>query len=396
MKLERFNNKKRQRMMVINLIIGIILFIGGISFYKTYALYETKKEYNVIKGTVPDFGYDVKLAVIVDDQKQDEIPNSPIGQDGNYYEVQVDCTSSKTEGLWDYNAWRLNLDYIESNSKCNLVFTSSMSKEQYDEYIKSGVALRRNTYRGKDITEYKSLNTDDPMNLYNQISNGTFADIYVGDYIKGSNGVTWLIADLDNYLGKGDQEGGLQTHHATIIPAESLDNAKMNSEATTKGGYMGSEMVTKTLGTVLQQDNTTILGKYIFPDFASHVVKYRNILTNTVAEDRTNMFGLNTGASSEWEWTDRYLDLMSEVNVFGTTMASSSFFDIGIDNQQYAIFNLRPELINCNLDGNRYWYWLKAVNYSKSFALVGTNGSVNATFMAANAVGGIRPRFLIG
>ena len=342
---------------------------------------------------MPDFGYDVKLAVVVDGEKKEEIPNSPIGQDNKYYEVQVDCTSSKTSGLWDYNAWRLNLDYIESNSKCNLTFTSSMSKEEYDKYIQAGVALRRNTYRGKDITEYKDLPETNPMNLYNQIESGTFNDIYVGDYIRGSNEVTWLIADLDNYLYTGD----LKTHHVTIIPANNLKEALMNSQKngkeTTEGGYLNSEMVTKTLGKELQSDENTILGKYIYPDFKNHVLEYNNFLTNKVDDSLSNMYGSNSGASSNWKYEKRYLDLMSEVNVFGSLTWSSSGYDIGIDNRQYAIFHLKPELINHDLDGNIISYWLKTVSTSYHYTIVHKLG-VSSPYDASH-LDGVRPRFLI-
>ena len=39
-------------------------------------------------------------------------------------------------------------------------------------------------------------------------------------------------------------------------------------------------------------------------------------------------------------------DLMSEVNIYGTTVWSTSGHDTGIDNRQYAIFQLKPEFIN--------------------------------------------------
>ncbi len=127
------------------------------------------------------------------------MPSSPKISDDNYYKVEVECPNSDTMAEWDYNSWKLKLSYVESNSKCTLKFTSGMTKSDYDEYIKSGVASRRNTYRGKDITDLW-----ESEELYRQIEDGTFADIYVGDYIKGNNGVTWLIADLDNYLNQCD------------------------------------------------------------------------------------------------------------------------------------------------------------------------------------------------
>ncbi len=166
----------------------------------------------------------------------------------------------------------------------------------------------------------------------------------------------------------------------------------MNETDITTGGYVRSEMIT-TLDDV-------IYPTYIEPDFCSntsncHVITYRNSLSNSIDDSRTTQYGLvNGGASSNWDYYNRKIDLMSEVNVFGTTVWSSSGYDIGIDNQQYAIFQLRPELKNQDLTGNRYWYWLKGVASSEYFTRVGYSGT--ADYGPASDLRGVRPRFLIG
>ncbi len=218
------------------------------------------------------------------------------------------------------------------------------------------------------------------------ISSGKFDDIYVGDYIttnEGGHEITWLIADLDNYLNSGDTS--LTQHHATIIPATKLGNdAPMNDENITTGGYANSKMVKETLPNVL---NT-----YIKPVFGDHIIKYKNLLSTAVNNELPNRYNIVKGASSSWEWSERELDLMSEVNVFGTTVWSSSGYDTGIDNRQYAIFQLRPEFIN-SYGTSRYWYWLKDVAISSAFAHVGDDGA--SSTCAAFSSSGVRPRFLI-
>ncbi len=382
MELKKFKKNNKYKKTLLALGIAGMCLGGGILLNKSYALYETKKDYNVIKGEVPDFGYDVKLAIMVDGTKKTDMPTSPLASNGKYYDVKVSCTSSKTTGLWDYNAWRLNLDYIESNSKCTLTFTSSMSKTDYDKYIQAGVALRRNTYRGKDITSYYNGTKVNGRDLYGQISNGTFDDIYVGDYFKGKNGTIWLIADLDNYWHQGwkDKDDtynltGLNVHHATIIPANKLQDSRMNDTNTAVGGYKESEMYKTTL--------PSILTNKITPDFGTHVLSYQNLVS----------YKTDDAGASDWVWETRQVDLMSEANVFGTMVASSSLYDIGIDNRQYAIFQLKPELINQDLSGNRYGYWLKAVTNSTSFARLSVDCSVSGYFPSVSA--GVRPRFLI-
>ncbi len=377
---------------------------GGILVYRTYALYQEEKEYNVIKGIVPDFGYDVKLAIKLDEKEVDKVPDRGNG----LFKTNVTC-NNKVIGSWDYNAWNLRIDNLKKDTKCTIEFkTNGISKEQYDEYISEGVSLRRNTYRGKDITDYYNNES-----LYEMIESCRFDDIYVGDYIttdKNSHKVTWLIADLNNYLHTGDQDvhskngyldkagGGLMTCHATIIPATTLGTSKMNTKDTTgisddvtkgmigygKGAYVGSYMRNVTLQRVLTD--------YITPAFDEHVIKTRNLLADGMDSSRSNQYGTTDGASSSWNWYDSELDLMSEVNVFGTTVWSSSGYDIGIDNRQYAIFSLKPEFIN-SYNGICFWWWLKAVGHNCHFVRIRGNGAPYTD--GASYEVGVRPRFLI-
>ncbi len=370
---------------------------GGILIIRTYALYQNEKEYNVIKGIVPDFGYDVKLAINIDGEKAKNVPARGL------YKTEIKCNNEAT-GIWDYNAWNLKINNASVGTKCNITFTSGLSESEYQEYLEAGVNERRNTYRGKDIT-YLYNNKE----LYSQIENCSFDDIYVGDYIKTnkqdtagtSHNVTWLIADLNNYLHSGYTD--LQTCHATIIPATTLGTAQMNTEnktgvvdenltldskdgnkRTSIGAYVGSNMKQKVLPEILE--------KYIIPVFGDNVITYTNLLVDQYDDTRSNQDGAVLGASSGWAWYDSQVDLMSEVNVYGSTIWSSSGYDIGIDNRQYAIFQLKPEFIN-SYGNQRFNYWLKAVADSTTFAYVGNRGHANAG--SASGSYGVRPRFLI-
>ncbi len=55
MKLQKFIKNKKQKQILIGTIIGIVVLIGGITLYHTFAMYKEEKTYNVIKGKVPDF-----------------------------------------------------------------------------------------------------------------------------------------------------------------------------------------------------------------------------------------------------------------------------------------------------------------------------------------------------
>ncbi len=166
-------------------------------------------------------------------------------------------------------------------------------------------------------------------------------------------------------------------------------NAPMNETATTEGGYANSKMATETLPSLVS--NEGIIGK----SFGSHILEYSTLLSNRVNKEAINQSGgRSLGASDEWDWYTRSIDLMTEVNIYGTTVWSSSGYDTGIDNRQYALFQLKPEFIN-SYDNEKFSSWLKSIFVGYGFAFAGTtSGSFhnwNASYMY-----GVRPRFLIG
>ncbi len=295
--LERFTKNKRSKKLTYS-VLGILLIIGSLTIFKTFAFFEEKQEFNVLKGKIPSHWYDMNLlSVKVEGSEVESIPERGL------YKTNVECTNGY--GEWDYNSWSLKLTDLKENTKCNIEFTKNLSTEEYNKYLEAGIALRRNTYRGKDITEYYNDGS-----LYEMISSGTFDDIYVGDYIVANN-VAWLIADIDNYLYTGDQGNGLENHHATIIPSIPLMNIGMNETNTTEGGYYNSRMVQETLPNLVSSEG--IIGK----SFGNHIIEYRSVLSNRVNTEAINQSGGRwAGATDDWGWYSRKIDLMSEANVY--------------------------------------------------------------------------------
>ena len=156
--------------------------------------------------------------------------------------------------------------------------------------------FHNSVFRGKDVTSYYTDGS-----LYTRISDGSFDDLYVGDYIV-QNDTIWRIAGFDIYYGKGDNTspGPLLTHHAVIVPDNSLTTAQVNSTNTTTGGYVGSKMYTTVL--------PSVLSTYITPVFGSHVLEYRSRLTN----------------SSTYAFYTRKLDLMNENQLVGSPVWATS------------------------------------------------------------------------
>ena len=83
--------------------------------------------------------------------------------------------------------------------------------------------------------------------------------------------------------------------------------------------------------------------------------------------------------------------LAENVQVYGSTVLSSSFYDTGCDNIQFPLFRLAPNLKVAGLghNGSRWWYWLSAVVSAAAFARCYVSGRSNHYYAAGD--GGVRP-----
>lgn len=205
------------------------------------------------------------------------------------------------------------------------------------------------------------------------ISNGGFDGLYIGDYWT-INGITWRIAAFDYYLGTGTPE--CTAHHAVIVPDTCLYTAKMNAATTTTGGYAGSQMRV----TNLAQAKTTIGAAF----GENHILSHRQYLCNAV----TN------GKPSGGSWYDSTIELMTERNVYGSTIfgvgndGSSSPALHTLDRSQFPLFAHDPSMMS-----NRQTFWLRDIVSGALFAR--TDGSGNASADVADGSFGVRPAFAI-
>lgn len=208
----------------------------------------------------------------------------------------------------------------------------------------------RNYFRGK------FLETSITAAQYAAIADGSFEDLYVGDYWT-INGINWRIADFNYWINTGDQENGYQKPHIIIVPDTPLYNGQMNATNVTTGGYTGSAMY-KTGLAQAKNTITTIFG-------SSHIVNHRELLTNTV----TN--GIPTAGA----WFDSTAELMTSQMVYGnaTLLPSSTGstvpYQYTVDKTQLALFQMAPEFINI-----RENYWLRDVINATAFAGVHYDG----------------------
>lgn len=238
-------------------------------------------------------------------------------------------------------------------------------------------------YRGKDLTSYFNSGA-----MSTAIANGTFDDIYPGDYIIKTvtvNGTTysnikWIVGDLDYHLHRGDTE--TTTHHVVLFPETHLGNARMNASNTTSGGYQGSEMWTTTIPLYA----TGIINAF----GSSHVLVHRERLTKAIdANAYAGGGGMGNGATvyADGEWVNVTANIFNEAMMFGHAPFASSGRDTYDCNKQIAAFRYGQNFTRAN------WCWLRDVASSISFANAKHGGE--ADYVSASSTRGVRPYFLL-
>ena len=114
------------------------------------------------------------------------------------------------------------------------------------------------------------------------------------------------------------------------------------------------------------------------------------MLSNSINESGYNRLGTNSGFSNGWDWYDCQAVLMSEVEVYGSTMWSSSGYDTGNAKLQLPLFANNRSAMN----NRSSWYWLKDVASASSFCDCSYYG-YGSYGSAGNAIHSVRPRFVI-
>lgn len=231
--------------------------------------------------------------------------------------------------------------------------------------LADGAAAHNCIYRGKN------LGTSVTAEQYAAISSGKFTDLYIGDYwvIKG---VIYRIAAFDYYYNCGDTN--FTKHHVVLVPDTSLYKAQMNTSNVTTGGYTGSAMYKSNLA----QAKTTIKAAF----GSAHVLTKRELLVNAV----------NGNTPSGWAWFDSDVELMNEVQVYGSVAWGAhdgNGYNVASGDGQFPLFMFDRTKLH-----NREDYWLRDVSSATGFSLVGNSGGANGN--GASTSDGVRPAFCIG
>lgn len=214
--------------------------------------------------------------------------------------------------------------------------------------------MHRNIFRGRCLGE--SITAGQLA----VIRDGSFADLYVGDYWE-INGTKYRIADINYWRNVGYPESEkVQKPHILIVPDTVLGSGQMHTSNSTYGGYRNSEMKSTQLNNIAKT----------LPDtFKSLLLTHR-------------MF-------SDGAWINASVDLMSEVMVHGTYICTDNSNKQTSDTQQLALFRLAPELKTIGVN-----YWLRNVAGSQTYTLISQYGDASSDM--ATSTYGIRPVFAVG
>ncbi len=268
------------------------------------------------------------------------------------------------EDMTDYTAKENSFFGATDANQMNSAINDIMNVPLYID----GAGAHNSIYRGN------KLGTSVSTTQWGHISDGTFKDLYIGDYWE-INGTKYRIAAFDYYLNKGDTP--MTVHHAVIVPDTVLGTGAMNSSHTTDGAYIGSQMYKTGLSSVKSKIKT---------DFgSSHILTHRNIFNNAV----------DGGHAVGSAWCDSQIELMTPNNVYGSSLFTPvSGGQTVMDNSRldYSIFPLfmfNPTLIIADNS-----YWLRDVSLVEQFCYITNRGTAGSS-RAGNSYG-IRPSFCIG
>jgi hypothetical protein len=231
-------------------------------------------------------------------------------------------------------------------------------------------------FRGKDISDYF-----EDGSLFTRIEDGSFEDLWVGDYFTITYNETKMNMRIAGFNIYANNELLGKKNHAVIVPDTSFISSGMNTSNTTTGGYGNSNMRTTVLPEI-QTKLEEILG--------DHMLTIKDFITTEVNTSIvSNGYNGWKGASSNGEYMDSKLDLMTEIEVYGTRIWSSSALDVKSGNKQFPLFALAPRYVN----PGRFNWWLRCVVCSTLFAAVSGDGSASCN--GASCSYGVRPRFII-
>lgn len=237
--------------------------------------------------------------------------------------------------------------------------------------------MHRNMFRGKNLGDAVS------DEQWKAIRNGTFTDLWVGDFWNIGD-VTWRIADIDYWFNGYNLKTNVW-HHAVIVPDMAIDQSfSAFAGNDIRGGLLASNFFNN------NPQFSSIKNK-VFNSFGpEQVFRINDSVWTSIVTDT----GCAIASTSDIEWS---LYIMNESQVYGHSITGKSGYRNGApslgqntNTTQFSLFRLNPNYIQVPNVG----YWLSDPASSGSLSIVQTEG--RASSAGASASLGVRPAFAIG
>ena len=181
----------------------------------------------------------------------------------------------------------------------------------------------------------------------------------------------YVIAGLNPMKGTSTPYRLTENHVGLIVIPHTTQKWNESGNTYTGGdgrgaGYANSDLhyyLTNTLLPLVQSD----LG-------SANLLAHSKLLSNAVNQTGTNKMGSATGCSSGWGWyANQYISALSEVQVYGSTVWSSSGFDTGEACRQLDVFRVYN---HTEIFGGEY-PWLRDVVSASYAAGAATSGDAS-------------------
>lgn len=231
---------------------------------------------------------------------------------------------------------------------------------------------------GGALTDYARKTDFDLAVLKQAVADGNLEKygLKPGDQ-KTINGHTYVIAGLNPMKGPVTPYRVNQNHVGLIVIPHTTQawNVSGNTSTGADGrgaGYLNSDLHYYLKNTVLPMCNTD-LG-------ADNLISHNKLLSNAVNTSGYNKFGEATGCASGWTWEDTKICALSEVQVYGSAIWSSSGYDTGEACRQLEVFQ---KYSHTEIFGGEY-PWLRDV-VSASIAAFCDNCGAAGNATASNA-----------
>ena len=296
-----------------------VIGINGVLYYATEDVSNLPLDFIVQDGSFVTYEFDGK----------------------QYYMLGSDTVNSGWAVLADVSMdeYSLSQKQEKATTLAGYGITDAYTRTQID-------ALTRNTRKTDfDLDVLKQAVADRNLEKYG---------LKVGDE-KTINDRTYVIADLNTMKGTSTPYRIKQYHAGLIVIPHTRQkwNVSGNTYTGADGrgaGYANSDLhyyLVNTLLPLVRED----LGE-------TNLLAHSKLLTNAVSQNGYNRTGGATGCSSGWDWvTDQYICALSEVQVYGSTVWSSSGYDTGEACRQLEVFR---KYSHTDIFGNEY-VWLRDV-----------------------------------